>query len=168
MVVKRFLITPKVDLKSLAQSLLHFEKVFIICSPEKEEAERVKYESVYHLYKDGITLYSGEFIHLANLINKKLYQSHPTAQVYIIPRYTILKKVDHCRIKMAIQTFDKVFIICSPTSEDNYRLLFEGLYKSLDKKSRDMITLYSGEYKVMLDHIKSKMCYPIGLHNLDP
>jgi len=151
----QFLITSKVDLNLLARRT--FKKTFIICSPEEEDIERAKYESVYHLYKDAITLYSGEFGHLASVIRKKLYQEHPTAQVYLIPRYTILSKVIPWRVKVSLRTFDKVFITCSPRNEEHERRLFEDLYKSLDKESREKVTLYSGDHKLMLKHIRRKM-----------
>ncbi len=157
MMADQFLITSKVNAKSLARRT--FKKTFIICSPEEEDTERAKYESIYHLYKDAITLYSGEFDLLARLISKKLYQENPTAQVYLEPRYVILNKVIPSRVKGALRTFDKVFIICSPKHEDRERRLFEDLYKSLGKEMRDKVTLYSGDHKLMVSHIRNKMVW---------
>lgn len=147
-------------LKFLDQGI--FKKTFIICSPEEEDTERAKYESIYHLYKDEITLYSGEFVHLANVISKKLYQEHSTAQVYLIPLYTILNKVIPWRVKCALRTFHKVFIICSSRTEDHERRVFEDLYKSLDNESRDKVTLYSGDHRAMLRHIRCKMMLKVA------
>lgn len=151
------LITPKVNYNLLPQTLMTFDKVIIICSLMNEEAERAMYESVYHLYKDKLTLYSGEYKVMANVISTKLYQDDPSAKVFYQPLYIILTNVNHRHIMRALKVFDKVFIICSPRNEHQERKAFEHLYRSLSPEVRDKVTLYSGDHKLMVAHIKEVM-----------
>jgi hypothetical protein len=89
-----------------------FAKVFVICTPENEDEERAKYEAIYHLYKDKLTLYSGDFTATYNLIKKKIYQECDTAIVYLIPRFIALTKVNKGRIDSALLLCTNIGVGC--------------------------------------------------------